>query len=93
MAEIFNTHLVAQNRWPGHTISGTGNIAVILGCSYKVRLVQTPLEAKVIASQRCGDRCSHIIAPDGNWHEIQELHVPVAYVPKNFRNIGLLERD
>ena len=74
MSETLNTTLMmAKRRWPHCTSSGSGNIAVVLGCSYKVILVQTPLEAQALASQRCGDHCSHVISPEGRWHEIVTL--------------------
>jgi hypothetical protein len=83
MTENFNTTLImAKRRWPHCTTTGSGSIAVVLGCSYRVLLVQTPIEAQSLANGKCCDHCNHTIAPDGKWHEIVELKEPAAPVSR-----------
>lgn len=66
---------IAALRWPGFTISGAGALAVALECARKVILCQTPLEAQVIAAERCSAMCNQ---PDHfyRWHRIHELNAP-----------------
>jgi hypothetical protein len=84
----FNALEMAKRNWPHCTISGSGSIAVILGCCYKVQLCQIPIEAQAIASAKCGPHCSHTLAPHGGWHEVIVLQPPATSRPalrNNFR--------
>ena len=63
----------AELRWPGYTVTGDGRLAVVCHCNRRVVLASTPLEAAVIQQERCGQHCSHVIAPEGGWHQIKKL--------------------
>lgn len=85
----------AQLRWPGYEVSGAGRIAVVCQCNRKVVLVTSPLEAAVIQQERCGQHCSHMIAPEGRWHLLRKLDEPTRNRNnETFGNIAaLMERE
>jgi hypothetical protein len=73
--ETFNALETAKRRWQSCTISGSGNIAVVLKCRYHVVLCGFLLEAQALAGSKCCANCSHGII-EGKWHEIVELQPP-----------------
>ena len=80
----FNALEMAKRNWPHCTVSGSGSIAVILGCCHQVRLCEIPIEAQVIFNRKCGAHCSHTIAPTGGWHEVVVLQRPASRrAPRN----------
>lgn len=66
----------AKQRWPGYQITGNGSLAVVYHCTHRVELVTTPIEASVIANERCGPNCSHIRNPEGGWHKVERINPP-----------------
>jgi hypothetical protein len=72
MAEL-KYKAIAERRWPGYAVSGNGSFAVVLGCAYRVELCQTPIEASVIALERCGPYCNHARIPEGGWHKVETI--------------------
>jgi hypothetical protein len=75
--QTFNALEMAKRRWNHCTVSGAGNIAVVLNCQYRVVLCSTPIEAQAIASTKCcPENCAHGVL-EGRWHEIVELKPPV----------------
>jgi len=66
----------AAMRWPGYDITGAGSLAVVLECSRRVVLVQTPLEAAALASEKCCEICSHVAAPGAGLHRVHKLDTP-----------------
>jgi hypothetical protein len=64
---------IARLRWPNYRVEGTGEIAVVLTCAQKVVLASAPMEARVIAAERCGDQCCH---GRNKWHTIHLLNKP-----------------
>jgi hypothetical protein len=86
----------AELRWQGYETSGAGRIAVVCQCNRRVVLATTPLEAAVIQQERCGQHCSHMIAPEGGWHVIRKLDEPTRgrSNTETYGNIAaLMERD
>lgn len=68
---------IAHARFPGYEIQGDGSLAVVLACNRKVILVQTPLEANAIQTEKCGPGCSHAIDSDGGFHRVAKLEQPI----------------
>jgi hypothetical protein len=83
--------LAARKRWPGYTVTGAGSIAVVRQCQYSVVLASTPLEAQAIASERCGQHCSHMLAPEGGWHTIKMLETPKQHTPPVWKSPAELD--
>jgi hypothetical protein len=73
---------IARLRWPGYAVTGAGSVAVVLECSRRVLLVQTPLEAQALAAEKCCDICSHVAAPGANLHRIVEMEQPRQETPR-----------
>lgn len=84
---------IARLKFPQHVISGDGTLAVVQECSAKVVLCQTPMLAQGVAAEKCGNNCSHAIAPDGNWHRLVRLDaVPIEAPPRIVRQRAIWER-
>jgi hypothetical protein len=67
----------AKRRWQGYTVSGSGSLAVIYHCAHRIELVATPIEACAIVAERCGPYCSHIRTPEGGWHLVETVKLPL----------------
>jgi hypothetical protein len=92
--KTFNALEMAKRKWNHCTISGTGNIAVVLGCCYRVVLVEIPIQAQALANDRCSPNCSHTIAPHGGWHQIHVLRPPEPHRPRLRGNFAaFMEQD
>lgn len=91
--EMFNALETSKRRWPHCKIEGSGNIAVILGCSYRVVLVQTPIEAVALANGTCCPNCSHQVVPAGRWHTIEVLRPPAPRPAPRGNFASFMERD
>jgi len=63
----------AALRWPQYDVVGKGRCAVVIECQRRVVLVESPLEANAVAGQSCGQGCSHVVNPYGNWHKQRTL--------------------
>lgn len=71
----FNALEMSKRRWPHCRIEGTGSIAVILACSYRVVLCMLPIEAIAIVGKKCCENCAHGIM-EGRWHTVEVLNPP-----------------
>lgn len=79
----FNALEMSKRRWPHCRIEGSGSLAVILACSYRVVLCTLPIEASAIVSKPCCENCAHGIM-EGRWHTVEVLQPPAQ--PRTPRN-------
>jgi hypothetical protein len=84
---------IAGLKWPGHKLEGSGPIAVVLGCDYRVVLCDMPMTARLVAAERCGQYCNH--EPHNVWHRIHVLNQQPVAAPyrKRPRWASQMERD
>jgi hypothetical protein len=66
---------IASMRWPGYTIAGAGPLAVVLHCSYRVVLVMSSFEARLLMADDCCAVCAHKTDPHGR-HRCYALDQP-----------------
>ena len=86
----------AQLRWPGYEVSGAGRIAVVCQCNPEGRPGHVAAGSRSDSQQeRCGQHCSHMIAPEGRWHLLRKLDEPTRNRNnETFGNIAaLMERE
>lgn len=85
------TRATAGLRWPGYRIEGEGTVACVLECCLTVRLVQTPMEANMVTSERCCAGCSHVHAPYAGFHKQRNLDAPAVQARYDGRLAALME--
>lgn len=59
-----------QVRWPGYSITGNGEIAVVRHCNKTVVLCSMPMEANAVVNEKCYEKCNTETAPWGRWHVV-----------------------
>jgi len=88
MAEINRR---VETKWPGYSISGNGEVAVVRTCSKTVVMCESPLLATSVREEKCCEKCNHFVDTWRGWHFISykaDRPKQAAYITCGYRERG-----